>query len=92
VPLDTWFHIAVFPDSHRDVLALEPLYLQAHRLHSGKQHIVVRVAQKPGRVAVDPFRLMIDRVRDNNVLALPASFSSTPSPAQRGRAGEEDAS
>jgi ABC-type transport system involved in multi-copper enzyme maturation permease subunit len=71
VPLDTWFQIAVFPESDRDVVELEPLYLQHHRLRSGAQRITVRVANKPGTVAVDPFRLMIDRRRDNNVLRLP---------------------
>jgi hypothetical protein len=72
VALDTWFQIAVFAEAEGDVLALEPLYLQAHRLHDGKQRIVVRVARKPGMVAVDPFRLTIDRVRANNLLHLPS--------------------
>lgn len=70
VQLDTWFQIAVFPESDRDVFELEPLYLQYHRLHSGKQRITVRVAEKPGKVGVDPFYLMIDRKRDDNLLQL----------------------
>ncbi len=71
VPLDTWFQVAVFPDSDRDVAELEPLYLQHHRLRSGVQRITVRVAEKPGSVAVDPFHLMIDRMREDNLLRLP---------------------
>jgi len=66
VPLRTWFQVAVFPESERPIIELQPLYLQHHRLHSGVQRITVRVAEKPGTVSVDPFRLMIDRIRDNN--------------------------
>jgi ABC-2 type transport system permease protein len=71
VPLDTWFQVAVFPDSDRDVANLKPLYLRHHRLTSGTQRIAVRVTEKPGAAVVDPFHLMIDRVRGNNLLRLP---------------------
>ena len=67
VPLDTWFQIAVFPESDRGVMELAPLYLEQHRLRSGTQRITVRVPEKPGAVGVDPFHLMIDRTPDNNV-------------------------
>jgi aminopeptidase N len=70
VPLDTWFQVAIFPESERNVIELEPLYLQHHRLRSGAQRITVRVAEKPGIAAVDPFHLMIDRRRGDNVLRL----------------------
>jgi ABC-2 type transport system permease protein len=71
VPLDTWFQVAVFPESDRDIVELEPLYLQHHRLRGSSQRITVRVAEKPGTAAVDPFYLMFDRLRDNNALRLP---------------------
>lgn len=70
VPLDTWFQVAVFPESERDVLELEPLYLEHHRLTSGAQQITVPVAERPGTVGVDPYHLMIDRRRDDNLLEL----------------------
>jgi hypothetical protein len=69
VPLDTWFQVAVFPDSERNVIELQPLYLRHRRLRSGVQRIIVRVKEKPGIVAVDPFHLMIDRRRGDNLLA-----------------------
>jgi ABC-type polysaccharide/polyol phosphate transport system ATPase subunit len=56
-----------------DVTELEPLYLEHHRLRSGSQQITVRVAEKPGLVGVDPFHLMIDRRRSDNLLGLPAA-------------------
>jgi aminopeptidase N len=68
VPLDSGFQIAVFPESDRDIIELQPLYLQHHRLRSGVQQFTVRVTGKPGTVSVDPFRLMIDRMRDDNML------------------------
>jgi hypothetical protein len=66
VPLHTWFQIAIFPKSDHDMIELQPLYLQHHRLRSGVQRITVRVAAEPGTASVDPFRLMIDRARDDN--------------------------
>lgn len=60
------------PQSDRDVIELEPLYLKHHRLRSGAQRITVRVADKPGQVGVDPYRLMIDRRRHDNLLRLAA--------------------
>jgi aminopeptidase N len=70
VPLDAEFQIAVFPESGLDAAQLEPLYLRHHRLHDGTQQITVRVAAKPGAVGVDPFHLMIDRKRADNLLRL----------------------
>ncbi|MGV3592864.1 MAG: M1 family aminopeptidase [Gammaproteobacteria bacterium] len=68
VPLDTWFQVALFaetdpgPDS-------EPLYLAHHRLHSGVQRLTIHVDQPPAAAGVDPFHLMIDRRREDNIRA-----------------------
>jgi ABC-2 type transport system permease protein len=70
VPLDTWFQVAVFPHSDKPLVEQQPLYLQQHRLHGGVQRVTVVVAEPPATVVVDPFRLMIDRVRENNEQAL----------------------
>jgi ABC-2 type transport system permease protein len=72
VPLDTWFQIAVLPESKREIIELTPLYLQHHRLRSGAQRITVRVKEMPAMVSVDPFHLMIDRKRGDNMFRLPA--------------------
>ncbi|MEQ1907627.1 MAG: M1 family aminopeptidase [Vicinamibacterales bacterium] len=73
VPLDASFNVVVFPDQKTDVLSQTPLYEQKHRLESGAQTLVIRVAQRPGRVGVDPFHLMIDRTPDDNLYTLPAN-------------------
>jgi hypothetical protein len=70
VPLDTWFQIAIFPDSDHDMIELQPLYLQHHRLRSGLQRITVRVVEKPGTASIDPFLLMIERMRSDNSAVL----------------------
>jgi ABC-2 type transport system permease protein len=62
--------VAVFPESSGNVIQLQPLYLQHHRLRSGMQRVTVRVPSKPGMVGVDPFHLMIDRRRGDNLLRL----------------------
>lgn len=72
VPLDTWFDVVVFPESSTDVLAQTPLYQHKHRLTTGSQTLVIRVPQRPGRVGVDPFHVMIDRTPDNNLRAVTA--------------------
>jgi hypothetical protein len=67
VPLDTWFDVAVFPQSGQPLMAQTPLYKTHPKLHTGRQRIVVRVPQKPGAVGVDPYHLMIDRTPDDHV-------------------------
>jgi ABC-2 type transport system permease protein len=69
VALDTWFQIAVFAEAKPGPDA-EPLYLEQHKLHTGTQRITVHVPAQPGAVGVDPFYLMIDRRREDNIRAL----------------------
>ena len=70
VPLDTWFQVAIFPESEEVLAAQTPLYQAFHRLRSGEQEVTVRVPQKPGAAGVDPFHLMFDRTPTNNVRLL----------------------
>jgi ABC-type transport system involved in multi-copper enzyme maturation permease subunit len=65
VPLSAPFDVAVFAPG-ADATA-EPLYLAKHWLDSGAQRVVVRVPARAGRVAVDPYGLMLDRRAQDNV-------------------------
>ena len=65
VPMDDLVEIGVFPSG--DGMGA-PLYLQRHRIRSGKQTISVTVPRQPGRAGIDPYRKLIDRERDNNVV------------------------
>ena len=70
VPVDTWFQIVVFPDSQQDLMVQVPLYKAQRRLNSGVQRITLRVPERPGSVAVDPYHLMIDKRPQDNVFSL----------------------
>mgnify|MGYP000535372484 CR=1 FL=1 len=71
-PLDSWFAVAVFAETDKPLEELTPLYIQKHRLRSGKQSLTVRTLQKPGITAIDPFYRMVERSGENNRLKLAA--------------------
>lgn len=59
VPLSAPFDVAVFAADADDQAA--PIYVAKHWLASGPQRVVLRVPARPGRVAVDPYGLRLDR-------------------------------
>lgn len=61
VPMNDLVEIGVFGDGKAD-----PLYLQKHRIRSGRQRISVVVKEKPARAGVDPRLLLIDRNWSDN--------------------------
>ena len=46
----------------------QALYLKQHRIRSGKQTIVITVPRMPTRAGIDPYRKLIERQRDDNVV------------------------
>jgi ABC-2 type transport system permease protein len=62
-----------------------PLYLQKHRIRSGRQSITVSVAQKPARGGIDPYSLL-DWEEGDNVerIVIPAADDNPPRPRARG--------
>ncbi|MGE0129508.1 MAG: hypothetical protein AB7U82_15635 [Blastocatellales bacterium] len=77
-PLDSWFDVAVFAETDKPLEEVTPLYIEKHRLRSGKQVLTVCTTQKPGIAALDPFHKMIERSAGNNSLkitALPITVS-----------------
>jgi ABC-type transport system involved in multi-copper enzyme maturation permease subunit len=46
----------------------DPFYLTRHRIHSGKQTIRIVVSQEPARAGVDPYRKLIEREREDNMV------------------------
>jgi ABC-type transport system involved in multi-copper enzyme maturation permease subunit len=71
-PLDSWFDVAVFPETKEALEGVTPLYIKKHRLRSGKQSLTVRTTERPGIVALDPFHKMIERSAGNNSLKIAA--------------------
>ncbi|MDO1449307.1 ABC transporter permease [Rhodocytophaga aerolata] len=66
VPMDDWIEVGVFPPAKEDEPG-PPLYLQKHRIRSGKQTILLQVSEKPARAGIDPNQLLIDLDSDNNI-------------------------
>jgi ABC-2 type transport system permease protein len=62
VPMHDLVEIGVFGDATAD-----PLYLQKHRIRSGRQRISVVVNGTPARAGVDPHLLLIDRNWSDNL-------------------------
>jgi aminopeptidase N len=66
-PMNDWVEIGVFAPSKEGEETGKPLYLQMHRVSSGKQTITVTVPTKPERAGIDPRYLLIDVLTHNNV-------------------------
>jgi hypothetical protein len=81
-PMDDFVEIGVFTPGTGDKLG-EPLYLQRHRIRSGKQTIRITLPHEPvsaersgavaprlgpARAGIDPLHKLIDRDRRNNVV------------------------
>ena len=70
VPLDDWVAIGVFAPAEEGEEVGEPLYMlyiQKHRIRSGKQTITVTVPHKPARAGIDPAHLLIDLELGDNI-------------------------
>lgn len=67
-PLAAWFDVAVFAELDKPLAEMTPLYIAKHRLHSGKQSLILRTSQRPGLVALDPFHHLVERSAGNNRL------------------------
>lgn len=68
VPMDEWIPVGVFaPSGRRGPEFGETLYLRNHRIRSGTQTITVTVPKKPSDAGIDPYLLLIDLERFDNV-------------------------
>ncbi|GAB4036209.1 ABC transporter permease/M1 family aminopeptidase [Spirosoma gilvum] len=67
VPMNDWLEVGLYAKSNG---VDQPLYLQMHRIRSGKQTIQVTVPRKPQRGGIDPNFLMIDLRIDDNIMQL----------------------
>lgn len=67
VPMDDFVEIGVFGAPKNGKAIADPLYLQEHRIRSGRQRISVVVKGTPSRAGVDPRLLLIDRNWSDNL-------------------------
>ncbi|HEX8672692.1 MAG TPA: ABC transporter permease [Longimicrobium sp.] len=68
VPMNEWVPIGVFaPSSGQGTEYGERLYLRPHRIRTGLQTITLTVPRKPAEAGIDPYLLLIDLERFDNV-------------------------
>jgi ABC-type transport system involved in multi-copper enzyme maturation permease subunit len=68
VPMDEWVDVGVFAPAERQGPDFgETLYLRKHRIRTGQQTITVTVPKKPSAAGIDPYLLLIDLERFDNV-------------------------
>jgi len=67
VPINEWVQVGVFAPTERGAEFGETLYLQMHRIRSGQHTITVTVPGKPSDAGIDPYLLLIDLERFDNV-------------------------
>ena len=64
-PMSEWVELGVFAASEPGEVLGKPLYVQKHRIRSGRQTITVLVSQKPARGGIDPYNLLDWEEGDN---------------------------
>jgi hypothetical protein len=81
VPMDELVEIGVFEPGGDDIFG-KPIQLERHRIRSGKQAIRIIVSHQPAWAGIDPYRKLIDRQGDDNVIRVPAirPISAAPLP------------
>ncbi|HEY0038709.1 MAG TPA: hypothetical protein VGB66_18560, partial [Longimicrobium sp.] len=68
LPMDEWVPIGVFaPTDGQGSEFGETLYLRMHRIRSGQHTITVTVPKKPSDAGIDPYVVLIDTERFDNV-------------------------
>ncbi|HEY0111173.1 MAG TPA: hypothetical protein VGB67_16155, partial [Fibrella sp.] len=66
IPMNDWIEIGVYAPRTEGEPSAKVLYLQKHRIGSGRQTITVTVPGKPARAGIDPQNLLIDLDPENN--------------------------
>jgi hypothetical protein len=72
VPMNDLVEIGVFAKADGDAPGA-PLHLARHRIRSGKQTIRITVPREPARAGIDPRHMLIERDRDDDVVAVSAA-------------------
>jgi hypothetical protein len=67
VPMNEWIPVGVFAPTGQGADFGETLYLRMHRIRSGPQTITVTVPKKPSDAGIDPYVVLIDLERFDNV-------------------------
>ncbi|HYG02566.1 MAG TPA: hypothetical protein VD927_08970 [Chryseosolibacter sp.] len=66
IPMNDWIEIGVYAPRPSVKSPAKVLYLQKHRIQSGRQKLVINVSELPARAGIDPNHLLIDLDMDDN--------------------------
>ncbi|MCC9168009.1 ABC transporter permease/M1 family aminopeptidase [Pontibacter harenae] len=64
-PMNDWVEIGLFGKGSD--FSQRTIYLSKHRIHSGKNQILIQVTEKPEEAGIDPRHLLIDTEVSNNI-------------------------
>jgi ABC-type transport system involved in multi-copper enzyme maturation permease subunit len=67
VPMNDWIEVGVFAPAGADEKIGKPLYLEKHRILSGRQTITVTVPSEPANAGIDPNYLLNDVTVNDNI-------------------------
>ncbi|HSJ09000.1 MAG TPA: hypothetical protein VK928_03780, partial [Longimicrobiales bacterium] len=73
VPMNDVVEVGVFADGD-----VAPLYLQRHRIVSGRQRITVLVPQRPVAAGIDPLGKLIQRASEDNTVEVRSPMGGPP--------------
>ncbi|EMR03318.1 ABC transporter permease/M1 family aminopeptidase [Cesiribacter andamanensis] len=82
VPMMDWVDLALFA-SQKGGAAQAPLYRQKHRIHTGRQTLTLSLPEQPARAGLDPYNLLIDPKREDNVQPVVPEQAQAPAAAKR---------
>lgn len=67
VPVDDFIEVGAFAKPEKGMRYGKALHRERHRMKSGKAEYRFVVAEEPEKAGIDPFRLLIDRLPDDNL-------------------------
>ncbi|MDQ3606799.1 MAG: hypothetical protein M3418_11535, partial [Gemmatimonadota bacterium] len=70
--------LGVFGPAEKGEKLGAPLYMAKHRIANGRSRIRLIVPSEPARAGIDPLHKLIDRLPDDNTVAVRTSEGSTP--------------
>ena len=65
IPVNEWVELGIFARAEAGEFLGKPLYVEKHRIRSGRQTITVTVSGKPARGGIDPYNLLDWEEGDN---------------------------
>jgi hypothetical protein len=65
MPMNEWVEIGIFAAAEAGEVLGKPLYVEKHRIASGRQMVTVTVSERPARAGIDPYNLLDWEEGDN---------------------------